>query len=55
MRYIYRKVARRNGKFISMREARAHPETSIIDSIPCRVGPRPPLDLRIPTQFVRPA
>src|ERR1051326_1576013 len=29
MRYIYRKVWRHNGKFISMREARRHPETCI--------------------------
>jgi hypothetical protein len=40
MRYIYRKVWRRNGKFISMREARRHPETSTVERIPCRVGRR---------------
>ena len=38
MRYIYRKVARRKGKFVSMREGRRNPDTCIIDSIPCRVG-----------------
>ena len=38
MRYIYRKVGRRNGKFVSIREAHRNPETCIVDSIPCRVG-----------------
>jgi hypothetical protein len=40
MRYIYRKVWRRNGKFISMGEARRHPETCTVERIPCRVGRR---------------
>jgi hypothetical protein len=38
MRYIYRKVYRRNGKFVSRREAHRDPKNCTIDSIPCRIG-----------------
>jgi len=40
MRTIYRQVGRdaRTGKFITIRRARRHPATSVVEVIRCRVG-----------------